>query len=103
MVQSTKFLIICMIFAVKVSYGQQPKLLNSIKFSTVLRYNDFPIRINSFPILIIKGNFYASQLGFVCKKENLLEKFSGIPFRFRLGSQAYNNRMEGKSVPLTLD
>jgi len=39
---------------------------------------------------------YVQGLGFVCKKEWAVEKSTGLPFRFRLGSLEYTDRMEGK-------
>gem|GEM_PF-4791905 len=42
------------------------------------------------------GNFYFCQLGFFCKEEWKLEQSSHIPFRFRLGSLAYCDYLEGK-------
>jgi hypothetical protein len=48
------------------------------------------------PINLIKENTYSQNLGFVCKKELQLEKATKIPFRFRLGSLDYCNKLEGK-------
>ena len=44
----------------------------------------------------ITPDFYNKSLGVVCKQEYLLEKKTGIPFRIRLGSLAYVNKLEGK-------
>jgi hypothetical protein len=45
---------------------------------------------------VLRGDFYATHLGFICKKEYEVEKATRIPFRFRLGSLAYCNYLEGK-------
>lgn len=45
---------------------------------------------------IVPANYYSSKLGFMCKQELELEKKTKIPFRFRLGSLAYTNMLEGK-------
>jgi hypothetical protein len=54
---------------------------------------NLPMEKKSFSI---PSHFYASQLGVVCKKEWMLEKKTGVPFRFRLGSVSYCDWMEGK-------
>jgi hypothetical protein len=42
------------------------------------------------------SNLYYIQSGFFCKREWELEKTTHIPFRFRLGSLADCNALEGK-------
>src|ERR1700757_3967819 len=45
---------------------------------------------------IVPPNIYYLQTGFFCKREWEFEKATHIPFRFRLGSLADCNVMEGK-------
>lgn len=46
----------------------------------------------------LSPSYYASRLGFICKKELQLDKISPVALRFRLGSLDYVNWMEGKNV-----
>ena len=45
---------------------------------------------------VVPQNFSIKNLPFFCDKEYKLEKLTKIPFRFRLGSVAYCDKMEGK-------
>jgi len=51
----------------------------------------------AFPLVKIAGNFYTENMGFFCKKELALQKFTSIPIKFRLGSVQYCDAMEGKN------
>lgn len=44
----------------------------------------------------IDPDLYVRHLGIICKQEILLEKKTTIPFRIRLGSLDYVNKLEGK-------
>jgi hypothetical protein len=53
------------------------------------------ILLSKQPIRLNLGSPFA-HWGFMCFGEYKLEKKTGIPFRFRLGSLEYVNRLEGK-------
>jgi len=95
----TKFLIFCMIFAVFTVKAQQ----NSLKlpadkaFSISPKTIFSPVTYQFLPIHRIPENFYTKNLSFFCRQEWKLEKVTNLPFRFRLGSVAYTDWLEGKT------
>lgn len=60
-------------------------------------YNKRLDSLKNSPIKILPPDHYVKGLGFFCKKELQLEKATKIPFRFRLGSLDYVNKLEGKN------
>ena len=48
------------------------------------------------PVNILSPNNYVKGLAFFCRQEILFEKRTKIPFRFRLGSLDYVNKLEAK-------
>ena len=102
-----KFLFFCMIFVsefliAQIHYPANNKLsllqltATSNKSTKFLIENTAESRKVTPPIFLSPG-FYASQLGFFCKQEIKMDKITKVPFRFRLGSVADCNRLEGKN------
>jgi len=57
-------------------------------------------KINRKSIFVIPVDYYATTVGFFCKKELEMDKAIRLPLRFRLGSVAYTDKMEGKNMLL---
>jgi hypothetical protein len=49
------------------------------------------------PTRLVASNFYSLNLGFFCKKELQIQSAIKMPLRFRLGSVAYCDALEGKN------
>ena len=47
-------------------------------------------------LIVLSPSFYSSHLSFFCSNELKLEKFTPVPFRFRLGSLDHVNYLEQK-------
>jgi len=59
-----------------------------------------PVKDSSqyFSLRILPANYYATNIGFFCKKELQMQKTTKIPLKFRLGSIEYTNKLEGKNA-----
>lgn len=68
--------------------------LNAARFAdtsvTAMHYNT--------PFTFMASNYYTNALGFFCKKEIQMERALKFPLKFRLGSVAYTDKMEGKGA-----
>ena len=61
--------------------------------------NAEPQSLAMFPYTLpepVSSDFYSKNLGFFCRQEWKVEKAIAFPLRFRLGSVAEVDRMEGK-------
>jgi hypothetical protein len=108
--EKAKFLIFCMIFAVKSAQCQNqsaPLLLKALHPSSkkvgnkqitqqVYEHYLFFNSCFSSPKRIIPKAYYATQMGFFCKQELKMEKNFKVPLKFRLGSVLETDRLEGK-------
>jgi hypothetical protein len=68
--------------------------------STVNAQNKFPKTDTTLQrplvMLFIPSDYANSKQGYLCRQEWKMEKMTGVPIRFRLGSLEYVNRLEGK-------
>jgi hypothetical protein len=80
--------------------------LSYVKFSVKKQFPPVPFSINRTDtssgkilpgsISLIPKNYYTEHFGIMCRKELAFEKATKIPLRFRLGSLAQCNYLEGK-------
>ena len=93
-----------MIFVVSVAFSQNV-YVNPVKkemliipkhLKTDLKYLSVNTKSPKLIQQILPANYYVTQLGFFCKQEIKFEKSTKIPFKFRLGSVAACDQMEGK-------
>lgn len=90
----TQVLLAVMIFAGIAAHAQ--RIADSTSASAIY-FMQKPVTLVPALPLILPANFSTKNLPFFCDKEYRLEKATKIPFRFRLGSVEYCDKMEGKS------
>ena len=98
MKKKREIFIFCMIFVANSVTAQQKNLQSAtVKgFTPITSLSTFPVHLQNAEKSIIDPRFYVNNLGFFCKQELKFEAATGLPFKFRLGSLQYCDRMEGK-------
>ena len=98
MKQKRIFLFFCMIFVAKVGFSKSAAYLTDtlgpLAQLTASNKRYYSSSLLTYPSFSKKQ--VVDQWGWFCKKEWKMEKVTGIPFRFRLGSVDDCNWMEGK-------
>lgn len=64
-------------------------------FSKLPETRSIPDNLNNTVVKTVPPGFYFHSIGFFCQKELQIEKALRLPLKFRLGSVAYTNEMEG--------
>lgn len=91
MIKKSKFLIFSTIFVATALSAQEKPAGVRIP----LRFTRFDLRAEKSPV-IPASDFYLNHLGWVCRKEWQLDQKTRIRIRFRLGSVADCDYLEGK-------
>ena len=69
----------------------------ALKASTQLTFKDSASKTSkSLFTVVLPQNFYNQHKGFFCKKEDQLQKTTGLPLFIRLGSKNYVDYLESK-------
>ncbi|HRX93033.1 MAG TPA: hypothetical protein P5158_02900 [Chitinophagaceae bacterium] len=74
----------------------------NLRINKIVKYREaiciYPVRpeVKFTKRSVVSPSFYPASLGVICRMEWQLEKAIKVPVRFRLGSQGYVDRLEGK-------
>ena len=98
MKKNRKIFIFCMIFVANSATAQEYQLKSStVKgFTPSPSFINFHTKVHDVEKFVVPPRFYVNNLGFFCKQELKFQSATGLPFKFRLGSVQYCDRMEGK-------
>lgn len=87
-----RLLIIIFLISFNYCVGQEKNLTPK---PFVFQSNYYVAQIKK-PIIALRLDFISSTQGFMCRQEWEFEKKTKVPFKLRLGSIDYVNKMEGK-------